>query len=349
MKLLFIVRRVDKSDAVAGFAYQWINKIAGQVDRLFVICLERGDSDGLPTNVQVYSLGKEIGKNRWRELWRFAKYLSQLVPQVDGIWAHQNPEYTIIGALWARFYAKKIVSWYAHGSVNWKVRLMTALATRVATSSAEGFRLPTKKLVILHQGIDTELFSFNPKVATDTFIITTVGRLTPSKQLETMIDLMNDSDIKSIPGVQLRIIGDIARESDRLYRQTLVERIHALALTSHVQLLPAVPNRELATVYQQADLLINCSKTGSLDKVVLEAMACGTLVLTTNVAFKQMFSHVSIDCFADSSKDLALKIQQISRLTPEERLLLQQQLRTLVVENHDLNDLVKKMVALFNS
>jgi hypothetical protein len=34
----------------------------------------------------VLSLGKERGKNRWREFWLFQKYLVQLVPQVDGVW-----------------------------------------------------------------------------------------------------------------------------------------------------------------------------------------------------------------------------------------------------------------------
>ena len=62
MKLLMITRKVDKDDAQMGFAFNWINKLSQKVDQLKVICLEKGNVEGLPGNVEIFSLGKENGR-----------------------------------------------------------------------------------------------------------------------------------------------------------------------------------------------------------------------------------------------------------------------------------------------
>ncbi len=346
MKLLFIVRKVDKDDAVAGFAYQWISKLAHQVTELKVICLEQGNISGLPAHVQAYSLGKERGKNRWREFWLFQKYLMRLVPKVDGVWAHQNPEYSILAAFWTHLFHKRLVSWYAHGSVNWKVRLMTALTNVVATSSAQGFLLPTKKLIILQQGIDTELFAFKPKLSEAQITLMSIGRITPSKNLVWSIDLVNDLK-KNGQQVRLVIIGEAGRAGDTDYVRTLQEQITKLQLQTEVEIRGAVANADLPLTLSQADILINCSHTGSLDKVVLEAMSTGTLVVTSNVAYREMFGRMSVNVFADSYADLLARTQALINLVPEARHTLQQELRSEVVTHHNLDSLVRKITELY--
>ena len=287
MKLLFITRKIDRTDALAGFSYQWVKKIASLVEYLYVICLEQGDTAGLPENCRVLSLGKERGKNRWREFWRWQLLAGQIVPRVDGVWTHQNPEYAILIAPWTKLWRKKLVAWYAHGTVSWKVRLMERLVNVVATSSADGFRLPTKKLVILHQGIDTELFAIRPRNPSEVFTLLTVGRVTPSKRLDWVIDLLRDLQQSVQRPVRLRLVGDTSRRGDDQYLQQLRQKVQAEGLTASVEFQSAVPNVALPQVYAAANLLINCSQTGSLDKVVLEAMSCGTLILTTNTAYQE--------------------------------------------------------------
>jgi glycosyltransferase involved in cell wall biosynthesis len=301
---------------------------------------------GLPETVSVYSLGKERGKNRWREFWLFQKYLVQLVPQVDGVWAHQNPEYSILAAFWTHVFHKRLISWYAHGSVNWKVRLMTALTDVVATSSAQGFLLPTKKLKILQQGIDTELFAFRPKHQEGVITLMSVGRITPSKNLGWSIDVVHDLRQSGQPA-RLIIIGESARKGDTEYLATLQQQISRLQLQSDVEIRRAVPNAELPLSLSQADILINCSQTGSLDKVVLEAMATGTLVVTSNVAYREMFGGLSVNLFADSYVAVLDRVQALIRLTPEERQTMQQQLRAEVVAHHNLDTLVRRITELY--
>jgi len=54
---------MDSSDAVLGFVHQWVSEFAKQFERISVICLERGINNP-PSNVKVYSLGKESGRSR---------------------------------------------------------------------------------------------------------------------------------------------------------------------------------------------------------------------------------------------------------------------------------------------
>lgn len=348
MRLLFITRKIDRTDALAGFSYQWAAKIAQQVDQLSVICLEQGDSAGLPENCRVYSLGKESGKNRWREFWLFQKYASQIVPQVDGIWSHQNPEYSILIAPWAKWHHKKLLSWYAHGKVNWKVRLMSWLTDGVMTSSAQGFRLPTKKTIILQQGIDTDLFAYKPKLSDSEFVIMSIGRITPSKRLEWSIDMVRDLTKAGFNRVKLLIIGEASRTGDDIYLDRLHQQIKDNNLESLVDIRSAVANKDLPQIYPQADLLLNCSQTGSLDKVVLEAMSCGTVVLTTNTAYKYFFKYIGLNLFAADYQALLAKARSVISLSAEERQSIQKNLRSLIVDNHNLDTMIRRIVKQFS-
>ncbi|MGH9005030.1 MAG: glycosyltransferase, partial [Acidimicrobiia bacterium] len=72
--------------------------------------------------------------------------------------------------------------------------------------------------------------------------------------------------------------------SDVAHAETLRERSRALGLAERVDFLGAVPYRSMPVEYRGAWALAHTSATGSLDKVVLEAMACRTPVVTSNIS-----------------------------------------------------------------
>jgi len=160
MNLLMITRKIDKDDWLAGHSYEWARKISEKLkvksEKLIVVCLEKGNTEGL--DAEVYSLGKEEGDSRWQRFWKFQSLARMLVPKVDGVFAHQNPEYTIAVWPWAFFYRKKIVSWYTHKSVTWKSRLMLAMSSKVLTASKKSFRIASPKVEVVGHGIDIEKF-----------------------------------------------------------------------------------------------------------------------------------------------------------------------------------------------
>jgi glycosyltransferase involved in cell wall biosynthesis len=344
MKLLMITRKVDKDDGLAGFTYNWITKLSKNVDKLYVICLEKGNDSGLPKNVEVNSLGKENGKNRWKEFWRFHKLARQIVPKVDGVFAHQNPEYGLMVFAWTKIFGKTLISWYTHKQVSFRLKFLNLVSNKMVSASKESFRLPSKKLTVLHHGIDTDQFTFKERTNKDTFNIVNVSRISATKRIDTMIDIV--AELKNILDKKIifKIAGLPTLEKDKVFLQELKNKIKNLNLEDNVEFLGSVPNDQTPALFQEADLFFNFSKTGSLDKTGLEAMSCGCLVLASNEAFKDILGPINSLFFIDNTDQAIANIKKIIDIDSNE---LRLQLRKYVEQYHNLDHLTGELVKLF--
>jgi len=362
MKLLMITRKIDRYDPLAGFAYGWVKKIAQNLDNLKVLCLEKGDISDLPANVEIHSLGKEKGTSRFGRFWHFQILALKLVPSVDGIFCHMNPEYTIAIAPYAKIFNKKIVSWYTHGTVTPKLKMMEKVANVILTASKESFRLPSKKVIVTGHGIDTAFFH-PPAPGQETiskfylagrkpgnlsaFKILSIGRISPTKDYESLIKaidiLVND---KKITGLKVNIIGGPGLPQHQIYLDSLEEMVSVMKLQGIVSFLGAISNIETVGHYQDADLFVNLSHTGSVDKAVLEAMSCGSLVLTSNEAFTPILGPDFI-VLSNNPQKLAEKIEWVIKLSAEQKKATKEKLRAEVVKHHDLDNLAIKIIEQF--
>lgn len=357
MKLLMITRKIDSDDWLAGHSFEWAKKLAGKLNagggRLAVICLQKGNTAGL--DAEVYSLGKEAGAGRFARFWNFIKLANQLVPRADGIFCHQNPEYAIAVWPWAKLHGKKIVSWYAHKAVTWKTRLLLAVSRKVLTASKESFRLLSPKVEVVGHGIDTGRFTpsqpfFRTEEKNQAFKILTVGRISPVKNLDVLIEAARILAFeKHLPDFVVEIYGEAGLAEHAGYFKALKDLVLKKHLDEFVHFKSARPHSEIVKVYQNADVFVNLSSTGSLDKAVLEAMACEVPVITSNEAFFGMFRLFSDYCLARPRDpiDLALKLERSQALNVSDRRALSANLRRLVLEGHSLDNLSSKIVKIF--
>jgi len=102
--------------------------------------------------------------------------------------------------------------------------------------------------------------------------------------------------------------------------------------------------------YRGATLVVNASLTGSLDKVVLEAMAMGRPVVSCNEAalplFAELGSRSEMLAFEPgNAAQLADRIEVLLGLTQPERDALGGRLRAIVARDHEVDALVKRLVA----
>lgn len=259
MKLLIVTQVVDTEDSFLGFFVRWIEEFAKHVEHIEVICLREGNHI-LPSNVRVHSLGKEKGTSRIKYVFNFYRYIWRLRHNYDAVFVHMNPEYVILGGLLWRAWGKRIALWYTHKSVDLKLRLATWLTNIVFTASKESFRLKSSKVQVMGHGIDTNFFTPDPSVARGNHVLS-VGRLMRSKRHDLAINIAAQRD------KELHIAGEGPE------RKSLEE----LARTSGVQVrfFGGLTQTQLRDEYRKAAYLIHTSETGSLDKVVLEALACG--------------------------------------------------------------------------
>ncbi len=265
MKLLITTQAVDQNDPVLGFFVSWIAEFAKQCEQIEVMCLRSGEYT-LPSNVRVHTLKSKTKIGRAFEVIGLSNRLTY-----DRVFVHMNPEYLVAaGWLW-RLRGKEIVLWYMHKAVNARLRIAEFFANDIVTASKESFRLKSNKLHIIGHGIDTDIFYPDPSIPRGEWALS-LGRLTKSKRHDLAIDIAHKD------GKELKIVGDgPEREALELYAKKLGAR---------VEFLGGIPHTQLGDMYRRAAYFIHTSETGSLDKVVLEALVCGCPVRTNDPALK---------------------------------------------------------------
>lgn len=346
MRLLLLTQKVDNRDDVLGFMHRWIEQFAARCEQVTVLCLFEG-AHSLPSNVRVFSLGKERGASRFKYIWNFFRIICRERKFYDSVFVHMNQEYIVLGGVLWRLWHKKIALWYAHGHVSSSLRIAEKLTDIVFTSTRSGFRLPSKKIQVIGQGIDTAYFV--PASASHVqsgFNIIVVGRISPVKDYETLI-LAAEKLHGVIQDLKVEIIGGAGLPEQEHYLQLLRELVITKGLESVVNFVGPLANNDIVSHLQRSDLFVNTSHTGSLDKAVLEAMSCGLPILTCNEALGEvlgpytnqlMFSKKNVD-------ELAQKIEFLYELGDGERHRVGIKLREIVVREHGLEGFVQKIIA----
>ncbi len=370
MRLLIITQKSDEQDAVLGFMHGWIAEFARQAEKVSVICLEKGTTN-LPLNVRVLSLGKEESNfqfsifnfqsifnvaifKRLKYSWRFLRYIVGFRSEYDAVFVHMNPEYAVLGGLLWKLWGKTVTLWYAHKSTPWHLRLALYFIDIVFTSTKSGFRLQSKKVRIIGQGIDTDRFKIldsRLKIEEEKFKIVTVGRITPSKDYDVLIDAIEKICKESSVPIKVDIVGPTSVISDKEYLKQLKEKVERKGLSKVITFKGPIANSELPEVLAQYDLFVNMGHTGSLDKAVPEAMAVGLPVLTCNEAFNDVLGRFRGDLMYSKGDAQALggRILWVLGLSEQERRTLGEQLREIVVHDHSLKTFVKKIISIIES
>ncbi len=358
MTLLFFTRKIDTYDSRASFVTDWLLALAQNLDQLVVVCQEKGDATGLPQNIKIYSLGKEKGYSKIRQLLRSQALLPALIKKSDGVFIHQMPIYAAISGPWCWLFHKKLIQWYTHKAVDWRLRLAHIFIDEYISASPESFRLPTKKPVhIFGHGININKFTRSSDRVSGRmtgqkdplaiyYNIISIGRISPSKDYESMIKAIFDLREQGIDNLKLTIIGAPALAEGFDYSQKLQALVESMNLKGRVEFAGGLPQSAVIPYLQSADLFINLSDTGSLDKAVLEAMAAGCLVLTSNESFRPILPK-ELFVTKDRPAILADQIKYLMSLPEEAKEKFRQQLRQEVTTRHNLSDLVKKIITLY--
>lgn len=138
--------------------------------------------------------------------------------------------------------------------------------------------LPGERIRVHHTGVDQAMFRPQDRAAAKAALgvegplVVTIGNLIPLKGQALVIDA-----VASLPGVTLLLAG---RGPDH---DALAARIAAAGLGDRVKLLGALPHAELPRLLAAADVMALPSEREGLANVWVEALACGTPVVITDV------------------------------------------------------------------
>ncbi len=333
MKLLIITQTVDTQDPILGFFHRWLEVFSARLDNVEVITLHEGIHH-LPGNVHIHSLGKENGASRLKYMWRFFRYSIGARRDYDAVLVHMNPEYVLLGGWLWRLMGKRIGLWYTHKSVTWRLRIAEKFAHVIFTASKESFRLSSAKIIVTGHGIDTGFFQpVSVRHTSAELRMVSVSRIAAVKNLD--IILRAAAIVGRSRPVELIFAGAPITERDRHYQEQLKHLAKELGVKQSVRWLGPISHEATRALYQSADVFVNCSSTGSIDKAVLEAMACETPVVTSNEAFK---SFIPAEFYTRNTPEaLAQAIQSLQQYPAKE-------LRNWVVQGHNLERTIDQIV-----
>ncbi len=353
MRLLIITQGVDKNDPVFGFFHRWLIEFAKHVESLEVICLYEGVHE-LPANVRVHSLGKKSAAKNGSLFesamyaMRFLRLVWKLRNQYDEVFVHMNPEYVLLAGIFWKWWKKRVGLWYLHKSVTLKLRIAEKLVDVIFTASKESFRLPSNKVQIVGHGIDTETFVCNTSVPeSDHLRLVTVGRVTRAKNLDVLIEaarVLGENDVKN----SLEIIGVPVRSDDVTYAEELAKQIsqlHSERVSARV--LGSKTQEEVLKLLCGYDMFIHASTgTGSIDKAVLEALACGVPVVSTSEAFKNLLLPSGLYVTEETPEAIASAIMFFVSLPKVEKARIRSLLHDQIAQDYSLSALVPRILGL---
>jgi len=351
MNILMITPKVDKTDNLVGVIHDWIENLSKRADKLYVICLERG-MVSLPKNVELYSLGKERGLNKLSLILNFYRILFTLKNRVDVIFAQYSPIYTILASPFSKLYKVPSVLWYAHGRVGLQLRLAVILADRIVTSTTEACRIKSDKVRVIGQGINTDKFcpSSNSRKGKNDVILYSVGRISPIKNYETLIDAVNDLVHKDgVKNIKVVIIGGVVVIEHKAYLRELEDMVKSLNLASFVSFVGSVSYDRLCGYIRDYDIFVNLTPTGSFDKAVLEAMSCSKPVIVCNESFRELLKPYGSYCFfeVNNPRDLKDKIRGLVA-DPSLRKEFGEHNRTRIIKEHSVTHFTSFLTEIFN-
>ncbi|MEK7136056.1 MAG: glycosyltransferase family 4 protein [Patescibacteria group bacterium] len=356
MKLLIISQKADKNDQVLGFFHCWVEEFAKNCEEIKFICLEKGVIN-LPANVEIFSLGKN---NSWqksklnklfgkiRAVYNFYFIVFSQTKNYDAVFVHMNPEYIILGGWWWKLVNKKISMWYAHGTVNIKLKLAIWLADIVFTSTDQGLPVTTPKKIIVGQGIDTEFFKFYPRLRGDIAKLLSVGRISETKDCLFIIKIAEKLHQNGV-AIKLFFVGDTVTLVDKKYKAELLDYIKENNLGEIIEFVGSKTSGQVLDFLHQADIMLSASRNKSLDKTIVEAIATGLPVLTANDSGRVLLSTICPDCIftPNDLEEAVIKAGKILSLNLMDYYGLGQNLRQLVETEHSLNRLIKEKILAY--
>jgi len=149
--------------------------------------------------------------------------------------------------------------------------------TDIEKENIEKLGIDSRKISVIHNGVDTTLFiPEHSEKPSDKKQILWVGRFVAGKGVEYLIEAFFRV-LNKRPGTHLVLVG-VGPE-----KPAIEDRIRKLHLQSSVTFIDYLNNEELPGVYQNSDVFVLPSLMEGVPRTILEAMACGVPVITTDL------------------------------------------------------------------
>jgi len=227
------------------------------------------------------------------------------------------------------------------GNLSLKLPRVIAANSRAAIQFAMDSGMAASRLFFLPNAIESDLFKTEPKSGSEAIRLLTIGRLEEQKRVDRFLRAVSAVCQKTDKTIKAIIAGDGS------LRNQLENQAAELGLAGIVEFRGLVS--DVPSLYREADIFVLTSDWEGTPNVLLEAMAAGLAVVSTNVGGVA-------DIIADGHSGLMTYPHDEARLTnlliqlvnnPQLRRELGHRAHVQVEENHSLRRLPKFLSNLY--
>lgn len=338
--LLLINYATDERNQVFAHQIEVIRKFSKVFHKVYVITGSSGHIS-LPENVMVIESKWTQGKRFTNSIRFIVKFLR--VYSLDRnivVFSHMTEVQSALISPLTRVFRIKHIVWYAHASRSIAMNINQFLLDGIATSTSGSCPYTSKKVSIIGQAIDDEVFKEFERDFKSPYKFVHVGRTDPSKKIEVLIQAIENLNLKGLES-SLTIVGGPSNPSFNSYAKTLHSMREGLNDSSSLLFCKPIERRLLPNFLISYDYFIHAFQ-GSLDKSLVEATMCGMPVLTLNQEYRNIFGQW--DKFANSS--LEEEFLALNALSKEKVKSEISRRREIAVSQHSLSRWVKKISEL---
>jgi glycosyltransferase involved in cell wall biosynthesis len=262
--------------------------------------------------------------------------------KIDSVFAHMNILFAAMAGPILKVMRIPLFLWYCHKSVTLALRAAVFFSIKVFTCSENGMNVRSRKKRVIGHGIDLKKILFS-EIRHDPGTLLCAGRISPVKNVHVLVDVMDELVNRAgLRDLKLLIAGGPTElKRDRRYLRRVRCLVSEKNLDDHVLFLGEQNATGMIELYQRSLLLLHLSDTGSLDKVLLEAMACGCIPVSSNESFRMLYEQEfpRLQTTLDSG-EIVSTVQSVLSMNQDEKERLRSELRGEVVGSHSLKRLV---------
>ena len=350
MNLLMFNLAVDDKHVTLAFGLRWIEALAARFEHIDVVTMTAGQHQ-LPDNVTVWSVGRERGYPEWLRALRFYWLVGRILRRrrIDVVFTHMIPVFAVLFWPVGLLTGLRNVLWYEHSAMPFMLKLAHLSVDKVISATHQGFRLKSHKASPIGHGVETARYQGLARLPTLKFRILTVGRLSPSKGLDLLVAAL--AGWESPVDWHLTIVGDATSASECSYAEALRQQALDALSSDRVVFTGRLDSDAIVPFFAQSDVFINLSSTGSLDKAMVEAMASGCPVVSSNDAFREIaITQGFPECAILHSKErLRAELDRLAGMSVADRNILGARQAEVAQRDHTLDGLIQRLHGILAS
>lgn len=332
-RILFATQQVDSAHPTLGAAAAMVRALASRVDEV-VVFASRASLGGLPANVRFRSFAAPSQALRGL---RFEVGLAREVGRgrPTAFLAHMSPVYALLAAPLLRPLNVPLLLWFTQQRGGANLAHAERVVDAILSVDARSVPLASPKVRAIGHGIDVALFDCAERPRHEGLRLLSLGRYSAVKG--------HDVAIRALPalrGAELTVCGEEATPGDASVRARLALLVRELGLDARVHLLDGVARGEVPRLLGAADVLVNATRGASADKVVFEALAGCTPVVSASPVFDGLLPP-ELRFIEGDPAGLASAVRAAVALPDAER----RRLRVRVEEEHSVEHWADEVLA----